>query len=311
MKNAKILLSILSLGFVLTGCGEPSSSKEDKSSEITTTSESSTTVTEVSSSDEPINWASQYTSGKLSFAKQRDEEISVVDPEHPDDDDAIASIGFVLDSNTGCTEAEVTLSVSNSTVLPLTAVTYELTMVNSSNVINGGTIHIDLKAVQIGESYLKIHFKGSNGSSPVGDLVKKITVKAFGTVTTEHVSEALVFDYSGVTDADSLAALIGETAKVSVSNYEIPYGSDILPYRYMSLTAIYDSTTKKQTVTFETILGTTVYFSVAMPKKDDPEHYTYYSIKSEKKTSDYTRTKYSVVFNKADLSVTIPVGNAN
>lgn len=124
-------------------------------------------------------------------------------------------------------------------------------------------------------------------------------------------SEALVFDYSGVTDADSLAALTGETAKVAVYNDEIPYGSDILPYRYMTIAAIYDSKTKKQTINIETILGTTVYFSVAMPKKNDPEHYTYYSIKSEKKTSDYTQTKYSVVFNKADLSVTIPVGNAN
>ena len=307
MKNFKILLTILSMGFVLASCGERSSSSVD--SKVSTLG--SETTTEVSSSEEPIHWVSQYSSGYLSFKKASDEEISVVDPEHPDDYDAVAKVDYLLNGNAGCTEAEVSFAVSDPAILPLSAITQEFNMVQTSNVIGGGAVSIDLKAVTAGEYYLKIHFDGKNGTSPSGDLIKIITVKAFGTVTTEHVSEALVFDYSGVTDADSLAALTGETAKVAVYNDEIPYGSDILPYRYMTIAAIYDSKTKKQTINIETILGTTVYFSVAMPKKNDPEHYTYYSIKSEKKTSDYTQTKYSVVFNKADLSVTIPVGNAN
>ena len=303
MKKSLGLLSILATSLLLSGCGEPSSLSSVFS---TPTRDSSSSEQKHSSA---IDFATRYADGTLSFAKQNDEEISVVDPTHPDDMDAFATVVYKLSSLNGVTEAKVSIATSNPNVLPLSAITHEYTSVTSLNVINGGTLTIDLTKVQEGESYLRLDFKGLNGNSASGYLVKKITVKPFGKVVTNHVKETLIFDYSKVTETKSLNALKDSTAKITIINEDVPYGADILSYRYMTIATIYDETSKKQTIEFETLLGATVFFSVASPRDDDPDRPSFYEITKETKTSDFEQTKSSVVFQKEGLEVTISVGN--
>ena len=306
MKKSLGLLSILATSLLLSGCGEPSS----LSSALPTSSAPTSQPSSQQEQSSAIDFTTRYTDGALSFVKQNDEDISVVDPNHPEDEDAIATVVYQLSSLSGVTEAKFSIATSNPKVLPLSAITHEYTNVSTSNVINGGALTIDLTKVQEGESYLRLDFKGLNGNSASGYLVKKITVKAFGEVATNHVKETLVFDYSKVTETKSLNALKDSTAKITIINQDVPYGSDIFTYRYMTIAAIYDETSKKQTVEFETLVGAKVFFNIARPRDDDPDRPSFYEITKETKTSSFEQTKSFVVFQQEGLTVTISVGNA-
>jgi len=280
-----LLLSLLAF----TSCGEKESSassgipsfpvasdSENNNSPVVSTSDSS--ITELSEVLENGNLAWDK-KGETKVAKGREEDFSFV---------AVDGISFSLKNAFGVTDAKVTVTSSKESVIPSGAITYNLKTSGTSNVLLGGNVQFDLKAVSLGTAYITLNFVSTTGSSAKGTIVKKVEVVSFGEVSTIHYSQTVKFDYSSV--SGSLWTSFSK-GKVQYS-FDAPYGSDI--YEEATKQYAVDTENRTMSVTFSAIPEVPVYLSASYTK-DEEGHIQHLAIEqpggSTLKKTGYTITK--------------------
>jgi hypothetical protein len=90
-----------------------------------------------------------------------------------------------------------TFEISDESILPYDAITWNVTNGSQSNLIVGGDFVIDLTKIhKTGSVYLQASFASGNVSSYKGTIVKKITFVPFGSVAYTAYHETLALDYS-------------------------------------------------------------------------------------------------------------------
>lgn len=102
------------------------------------------------------------------------------------------------------------LTSSNQSVIPDSAISYEINKASSGNSIAGFDVHIDTEKISVGSTWLTMTFKGGNGSSPEGTISVKISV------TEEPAAPetmTVVFTYENDTDYPDKDILINVTDK--------------------------------------------------------------------------------------------------
>ncbi len=130
---------------------------------VSATSEKITAIEE----DRPVSWQQE---GALQIAKTTGN----------------AQIKYDV-TNTLCTDADVTVTSTNQTVIPSNAITQSNTTVYMSSQINGGIITIDLTKVSVGKTFIILDFDNNTSTSSDGTIIKEVEIVAAGTEIDENI----------------------------------------------------------------------------------------------------------------------------
>jgi hypothetical protein len=193
MKKHVILL--LTPIFLLSACsnGGTSSSATTTSAAASLTSETSSSI----SSSAAKVWAEQVSDGGVSVTSSAIE-VGVYSSDHPGLASYRLPVSFTWSNTTQLSTNS--FEISDESILPIDAITWNVTNSSQSNLIVGGDFVIDLTKIhKTGSVYIQASFASGNVSSYKGTIVKKITFVPFGSVSYTAYHETLALDYSATT----------------------------------------------------------------------------------------------------------------
>lgn len=211
----KIIIPMLLI--VLAGCGGTSSSSNQSivSSNSSVSSTSEKTYEEIFE-DGSVSWRN----APNEIAKAKKDDTSIFPP--------TAKLFFNFSGNY-TTMMKYEINISNEKAIPTDAISIEYEYQNQSNVINGGYLAIDLKKVEVGETYIELSLQSQNVSSQKGTICKKIVVKEYGEIVVETWKEKLEVDTSRTKKEYPYTLSIVEDSNDNVygANYKTSFTFDI------------------------------------------------------------------------------------
>lgn len=140
---------------------------------VSATSEKITAIEE----DRPVSWQQE---GALQIAKTTGN----------------AQIKYDV-TNTLCTDADVTVTSTNQTVIPSNAITQSNTTVSMGSQINGGIITIDLTKVSVGKTFIILDFDNNTSTSSDGTIIKEVEIVPEGELEENIAEVSITFNLLG------------------------------------------------------------------------------------------------------------------
>ena len=173
-----------------------------------------------------LDWASSV-NGVISCASFEDKNVSW---------DVTQELGLFfpnISSSNYITSVKATIYSSNQNVIPDGAIEFRPTKSSNSNIIVGGKLIIDLKQINVGETYIYVNLKPNNSS--LGTLIKKFNVVEYGNVKLDSFNAILSFENKSNYDMADLYINIMDMQYIygsSQNNLQTIYLKDIIDNSY-------------------------------------------------------------------------------
>ena len=183
-------------------------------------------VGEYNNDSDNLDWASSV-NGVISCASFEDKNVSW---------DVTQELGLFfpnISSSNYITSVKATIYSSNQNVIPDGAIEFRPTKSSNSNIIVGGKLIIDLKQINVGETYIYVNLKPNNSS--LGTLIKKFNVVEYGNVKLDSFNAILSFENKSSYDMADLYINIMDMQYIygsSQNNLQTIYLKDIIDNSY-------------------------------------------------------------------------------